>query len=734
MLKQVIGSKLFRKTFFTYVLILMVPIFIFSLVNYTHASGKIRATAEVQSKNDARDMVDVIDDQFVNIQSLGSKVNMLSWVWKLSTETNTFEEDFDQIRKKEIINDLRIHQSDGGPVINMILFFPTKNIAVSANGWFDIDSYFNFLGKSESIQSLKPYLHGRYSYTILNQERLVIQNRSVLWMMHSIDQVREPRAQIVFLIDEDKFTQLIRSISTDNLNSILITKENLPVFQIERDIPLKESNSMVLNTSSRAFGWNYQIVYDVSSADEQQKQFLFLLVTCLGTLFLGPPIAFMLAYVSYRPLRILMGLILPEGGSPQIHRAASNEYRILENTFHKLKSDNQRMNNRIQEYRKYTKNDMLVRLLKGYFYQTKMNEDLSYYGIDYSEGNQFSVLIISFTDLGSVVLDRIQRLVIARTLLEGIMEYEAYNDNIIDVLGEDIVIILSDQNCDLEMSGIQTLAEKIKTVLNNIENTETSIWIGNIESGIIGISKSYQSAKEAAELSILTQKSHNVAKIAKSFYYPTDWEVQLINNLKMGNEESVKNILDEIRLENEERNLDSETHDFLFRYISNTITRVTAELNIQVTSEQIDKQISVLDVDVAQSQLVQQWKYLYGISSLVCARARKSNPADVDIPTQVIKYIQENYMSPTFSLQEISDQIGLSTSAVSKAFKKAMNINFYDYVSRLRIEKAKELLLEDNLPVSKIGKMVGYANEFSFRRAFQRYEGISVSEFRESIY
>ena len=399
MLRQVIRSKLFRKTFFTYVLILMVPIFVFSLVNYTHASGKIRATAETQSKNDAMDMVAVIDDQFVNIQSLGSKVNMLSWVWKLSTETNTFEEDFDQIRKKEIINDLRIHQSDGGPVINMILFFPTKNIAVSANGWFDIDSYFNYLGKSESIQLLKPYLNGRYSYTILNQERLIIQNRSILWMMHSIDSVREPRAQIVFLIDEDKFTQFVRSVSTDNLNSILITKENLPVLQIERDIPLKEADSMELSISSRAFGWNYQMVFDVTSADEQQKQFLFLLITCLGTLFLGPPIAFVLAYVSYLPLRMLMGLILPESGPPEVHRATSNEYRILENTFHKLKDDNQRMTNRIQEYRKYTKNDMLVRLLKGYFYQTKMNEDLSYYGIDYSEENKFSVLIISVTDL-----------------------------------------------------------------------------------------------------------------------------------------------------------------------------------------------------------------------------------------------------------------------------------------------------------------------------------------------
>jgi AraC-like DNA-binding protein/sugar diacid utilization regulator len=679
-------------------------------------------------------MVTVIDDQFVNIQSFGSKVNMLSWVWKLSTETNTFEDDFDQIRKKEIVNDLRIHQSDGGPIINVILFFPTKNIAVSSHGWFDINSYFNFLGKNENIQSLKSYLHGRYYYTILNQERLVIQNRSVLWMMHSIDPVREPRAQIVFLIDENKFTQFVRSIAADNLNSIQITKENLPVFQISRGVPLKEADSLSLNISSRAFGWNYNMIFDVTSADEQQRQLLFLLVTCLSTLFLGPPIAFVLAYVSYRPLRMLMKHIQPDSGALQKHRSVRNEYHILENTFHKLRDDNQRMSSRIQEYRKYTKNDMLVRLLKGYFYQTKLTEDLSYYGIDYSEENQFSVLIISFTDLGSVVLDRIQRLVIARTLLEGVMEYETYNYDIIDVLGEDIIMIISDQNCELEVNGIQTLSEKIKTVLNNIENTQTNIWIGSIKSGIIGISKSYQSAKEAGELSSLAQQSHNAADIAKSFYYPTDWEVQLINNLKMGKEESVNKILDEIRLENEDRDLDSETQDSLFRYINNTIARVTAELNIQLTNEQIKKSLSLLDEETEDSQLVRQWKYIYGISSLVCDRTRKSNPADIDIPARVVEYIHGSYMSPTFSLQEISDQIGLSTSAVSKAFKKAMNINFYDYVSRLRVEKAKELLLANNLSVSKVGRMVGYTNEFSFRRAFQRYEGISVSEFRESIY
>jgi AraC-like DNA-binding protein len=66
-------------------------------------------------------------------------------------------------------------------------------------------------------------------------------------------------------------------------------------------------------------------------------------------------------------------------------------------------------------------------------------------------------------------------------------------------------------------------------------------------------------------------------------------------------------------------------------------------------------------------------------------------------------------------------------------FRKITGINFTDYVSRLRIERAKNLLLNPNLRISEIAFEVGFQSLTHFNRVFKRVLGQSPSDYRLAL-
>lgn len=97
------------------------------------------------------------------------------------------------------------------------------------------------------------------------------------------------------------------------------------------------------------------------------------------------------------------------------------------------------------------------------------------------------------------------------------------------------------------------------------------------------------------------------------------------------------------------------------------------------------------------------------------------------------EYTKQNYQKKDLSLQEVADAAGISRTYFSKMFKDITGEKYWDYLSRCRIEKAKELLLNTNLGQAQISESVGYSSEFHFSRKFKEIVGISPNKFRKNI-
>ncbi|NLY18256.1 MAG: response regulator [Clostridiaceae bacterium] len=96
------------------------------------------------------------------------------------------------------------------------------------------------------------------------------------------------------------------------------------------------------------------------------------------------------------------------------------------------------------------------------------------------------------------------------------------------------------------------------------------------------------------------------------------------------------------------------------------------------------------------------------------------------------KYIEENYMH-NISLYTASEKIYLSPTYISKIFKKVTGSNFVEYLTTVRMEQAKKLLLDYNYKIYEIGGLVGYKSIKHFSQVFKKYTGMTPTEFRKGI-
>ena len=106
--------------------------------------------------------------------------------------------------------------------------------------------------------------------------------------------------------------------------------------------------------------------------------------------------------------------------------------------------------------------------------------------------------------------------------------------------------------------------------------------------------------------------------------------------------------------------------------------------------------------------------------------------AEPPVITKAKAFIQE-HQTEDLKLGQVAKAVNMSSFYFCKMFKKITNVNFTDYVSRVRIEKSKNLLLNPNLRVSEIAFEVGFQSLTHFNRVFKKLLGQSPTDYRAQL-
>lgn len=99
---------------------------------------------------------------------------------------------------------------------------------------------------------------------------------------------------------------------------------------------------------------------------------------------------------------------------------------------------------------------------------------------------------------------------------------------------------------------------------------------------------------------------------------------------------------------------------------------------------------------------------------------------------EALRYVEE-HLDQGLGLRDAAQHVHLNPSYFSVLFKEQMGMTFIEYVTRLRIQKAKELLLQTKLPVGEIAERVGYQTTKYFNKVFKEYEGHSPGSYRNEV-
>ena len=97
-----------------------------------------------------------------------------------------------------------------------------------------------------------------------------------------------------------------------------------------------------------------------------------------------------------------------------------------------------------------------------------------------------------------------------------------------------------------------------------------------------------------------------------------------------------------------------------------------------------------------------------------------------------IEYAEE-HLGEKISLQEVADYVNLSENYFCNLFKKEKKETFVNYLTRMRMNKAKYYLKNSDFKVFEIAELVGYEDYIYFAQMFKKAVGISAGEYR-SVY
>lgn len=122
-------------------------------------------------------------------------------------------------------------------------------------------------------------------------------------------------------------------------------------------------------------------------------------------------------------------------------------------------------------------------------------------------------------------------------------------------------------------------------------------------------------------------------------------------------------------------------------------------------------------------------EHLSLLSNQVLLQQENSEPPVI---ARAKEYIHQHH-TEDISLGQVAKAVNTSTFYFCKMFKKTTGINFTDYLSRVRIEKSKNLLLNRNLRVSEVAFEVGFQSLTHFNRVFKKILGQSPTEYRAQL-
>ena len=133
---------------------------------------------------------------------------------------------------------------------------------------------------------------------------------------------------------------------------------------------------------------------------------------------------------------------------------------------------------------------------------------------------------------------------------------------------------------------------------------------------------------------------------------------------------------------------------------------------------------------VRQTESLAEMIHIFEQYSQTMLETANSRMVSIEV-TRTVAYIRAHYFDKDISLSRAAGEVGMNKDYLSSLLKRETGIGFSDYVNRLRISKAQELLKTTNKRSYEIAQEVGFQDESYFSRVFKRMVGVRPNEYKK---
>ncbi|MFC4322393.1 response regulator [Litchfieldia salsa] len=302
-------------------------------------------------------------------------------------------------------------------------------------------------------------------------------------------------------------------------------------------------------------------------------------------------------------------------------------------------------------------------------------------------------------------------------------------------LKEDIFIMKGESQLELEKNA-EMIRERLQAYEGSHPDRPIIFGIGKIESRIQGISLSFNDADEEKSYSTIihkySTKSTNrdlESKIELHHFKRKD----LIDFLKFGSSSNVSSFARTYSsyLENGNFRSPFTTYYFLMDFTI-TITHFLKE--IEMDNIDVMQEINQLETTASWIRSYHDvLNYMEKMLDLVTT-CRDSMYSKFSTPVEMaVEYIHQNYSNSVLSLQMMADTVNVSASYLSHLFSQETGQTFIEYLTNVRMERAKELLMTTRNKTYEIAYEVGYSDSHYFCRSFKKITGMTTKQFKNQM-
>lgn len=419
------------------------------------------------------------------------------------------------------------------------------------------------------------------------------------------------------------------------------------------------------------------------------------------------------------------------------------EYRELDNRLNQQKKLLQGLSKLRHEF--------LMNLIKGEVGPLSiLQERLDFLELDFS-GDNYAVAVISIDGDMKEILTEWKN---EESLL--IFSYSNIVQEILDVLNfgvvvvkdiREIIIIFNFKHEEINKQLMTNVIEQSISYIKLFKGQSLNIFagIGLTYPGIDHISKSYIQANTALERKFFSNENYifvyeecRETDIDSEKQWVNDYPNEInkiVSETVSGNLEKVEELIDQMfnHCTNEKPSS---------KFIKNYCYVMFFLINLNLS--EIKVQLNTLDMfntdfenDIKNICSIDDLKkYVKDSFTAVAKQIRIFKESKSGHHSKVIdsikKYIDENYYKE-LSLEHLSKYAYLSPVYISFLFKSTTGENYMDYLKRVRLEKAKDLLRKADLKIYEVANVVGYSDYKYFAMQFKKEFGISPTEFRDGL-